>query len=244
MTAWLGGLAMLLVGPLRRRADADDPTPFVVTAAFSEWALNAVTLLVATGLFAAWRNVRDVGALPATHYGRLLLWKTGVVVALLVVARASRRHAERLDRFGDAPIPKLRRAVGVESVGAAVVLAITAYLTATPPASQTYAPAFTRSATDNGVTVTVHVDRTAVGPAQLVVSATRDGSRQRIARIGGSLSEVDPPVGPLPVTFRSTGVGRETATVTFPSPGSWSLMVTVQTSPIDSIAVSTTIRIR
>jgi copper transport protein len=245
MTAWLGGLAMLLVGLLRDPAhDEPDSHPAAVTAVFSEWALNAVTLLVATGLFAAWRNVREIGALTATHYGRLLLWKTGVVVLILIVARVARRHAERPDRSGEAPLPGLRRAVTVEAFGAAVVLAITAFLTATPPASQTYAPAVTRSATDDGITVTVHVDRTSVGVTQLVVSATRDGRPQRITGIGGSLSEVDPPVGPLPVTFRAAGVGRQIATVTFPDPGSWSLMVSVRTSPINAIAVSTTIRVR
>jgi copper transport protein len=245
MATWLGGLAMLLAGPLRSTGRAAPAAQaFTVTAAFSEWALNAVTLLVATGLFSAWRNVRDLGALTATHYGRLLLWKSGVVVTLLVIARVSRRQAERLDRTAGAPLPLLRRAVGVEAFGAAVVLGITGFLTGTPPASQTYAPAFTRSATSDGVTVTVHVDRTGVGTSQLEVSATRGGRAQRIAEIEGSLTETDPPIGPLAITFTDAGVGREVATVNFATPGDWSLALRVQTSPITAIAVTPTVHVR
>lgn len=242
---WLGGLVVLLVGPLRLARDADAvPEAFVMLAGFSEWALNAVTLLVTTGLFAAWRNVREAGALPATHYGRLLLWKSGVVVAVLVVARVSRRHAEGLDRRGDAPLPALRRAVLAETGGAVVVLGITAFLTGSALAAQTYAPALTRSATDDGTTVTVHVDRTGVGAAHLVVSTTRADRAQPISNVEGTLSEVDPPVGPIPVAFRADGSGREIATVTFPDAGEWSLSLEVETSSAQRIAVATTIRVR
>ena len=245
MATWLGGLAVLLLGPLRKVRDpAEMLVTFPLLAAFSEWALNAVTLLVATGLFAAWRNVRNVGALTATHYGRLLLWKTGVVVIVVVVARVTRRHAEGLDRRADAALPVLRRTVLAEASGAVVVLAITAFLTGTAQAAQTYGPAFTRSAVHDGVTVTVHVDRTHVGAAHLLVSTTRYGRVQSVARIEGSLSEVDPPVGPLPIGFRAAGPGREAATFTFPDAGQWTLTLDVQTATGQRIAVTTTIRVR
>ena len=63
-------------------------------------------------------------------------------------------------------------------------------------------------------------------------------------RLDGSLTEVNPPVGPLPLTFQSRGVGREVATVTFPSQGDWTVQLDVQTSAINEIAVSTTIPVR
>lgn len=241
MATWLGGIAMLLVGPLAGKDPRADP-PLGVTAAFSEWALNAVTLLVATGLFSAWRNVRSFGALTATHYGHLLLWKSAFVLVLLAIARVSRRQAAQ--RSGEATVPLLRRAVGAEAFGAAVILGITGFLTGAPLASQTYAPAFTRSATTGGLTVTVHVDRTGVGQAHLLVSAARAGTPQRIAHITGSLTEVNPPIGPLPVTFAGSALGREAATVTFPSAGDWSLQLRVQTSSITAVAVETTIHVR
>lgn len=247
MATWLGGLAMLLLGPLRRiRRDEAAADAVPVLAAFSEWAVNAVTLLVATGVFAAWRNVRSFGALTSTHYGTLLLWKTGFVVVILAVARVSRQHAEghgRARRVG-APPAVLRRTVLGEAGAAAVVLAITAFLTGTAQASQTYAPSFTRSGGQNGVIVTVHVDHTKVGLAHLVVTTTRGGKPQAITDIEGSLSEVDPPVGPLSLEFSAAGVGREVATVTFPDAGQWSLSLQVQTSPSNRLAVAATVQVR
>jgi copper transport protein len=242
---WLGGLAVLLLGPLRSVSNPKSaPESFPMLAAFSEWALNAVTLIVATGLFAAWRNVRTFGALTGTHYGRLLLWKSGVVVLVVVVARLSRRYAEGLGRRVGAPLPVLRRTVLAEASGAVAILAITAFLTGTAQAAQTYGPAFTRSAVHDGITVTVHVDRTHIGIAHLLVSTTRYGKVQAIESIEGSLSETDSPVGPLPIVFRAAGAGREAATFTFPGVGEWSLNLGVGTSNGQRIAVVTTVRVR
>ncbi|HVT65229.1 MAG TPA: copper resistance protein CopC [Mycobacteriales bacterium] len=245
MATWLGGLAVLLVGPLRDTTGPDpSPESFPMLEAFSEWALNAVTLIVATGLFAAWRNVRIVGALTGTHYGRLLIWKTAAVVLVVAVARLSRRYAEGLDRRAGAPLPVLRRSVVAEAAGAVAILAITAFLTGTAQASQSYGPAFTRSAVHDGVTVTVHVDRTHLGVAHLVVSTTRHGRVEPIESIEGSLSEAAPPVGPLPLVFHAAGSGRETATFTFPGVGDWSLNLGVGTESGQQIAVATNIHVR
>jgi copper transport protein len=245
MATWLGGLLVLLMGPLRAATEADDQTPtFPMLAAFSEWALNAVTLIVATGLFAAWRNVRDVGALTATHYGRLLLWKSGVVVVVVVVARLSRRHAEGLDRRAGAPLPVLRRTVLAEGAGALAVLVITAFLTGTAQAAQTYGPAFTRSASHDGIAVMVHVDHTHVGAAHVVVTTARGGSAQPISSITGSLTQTHPPVGPLPIVFRASGPGRQVGSFVFPDAGEWSMTIDVETSSHIPIAVATTIRVR
>ena len=120
---------------------------------------------------------------------------------------------------------------------------VTARLSRKRP-SAIYAPAFTRTATDSGITVVVHVDRTGVGTTRLVVSTTRGGEVQRITQIEGSLSELDPPVGPLPVSFKGAGPGREVAALTFPDAGDWSLELRVQTSAITAIAVATTIHVR
>jgi copper transport protein len=239
MATWLGGLAVLLVAFLR--GPTRDGTAAVV-AAFSEWALAAVALLVATGLFAMWRNVRHWGALTATTYGVLLLVKSGVVLVVCVVAYFSRRRARRI-ALGPTRdlLVGLRRTVTAEAGIAVVILGVTAALTGTAQAYEVYAPPFTRSATDAGITVQVHIDRPRVGNTTLVVSTFRNGAPQRMQHIDGSLTELNPPVGPLPVTFRSVGIGREVATVTFPDQGNWDVELDVQTSAINEIAVSTTI---
>ncbi|MFI6847042.1 FixH family protein [Kitasatospora sp. NBC_00085] len=89
MALWLGGLAALLVG-LRHGIGAD------VADRFSRLAFAAVAVLTATGIYQSWRGLGSWGALTGTEYGRLLLVKTGCVVAMLGVAWTSRSWLARL----------------------------------------------------------------------------------------------------------------------------------------------------
>ena len=88
MCVWFGGLLQLAVVVL------PDEEPDVVRAAatrFSRYAMGSVVVLVVTGLYQAWREAGIAGSLAATHYGRLLLVKTAIVVGVLLVAEFSRR---------------------------------------------------------------------------------------------------------------------------------------------------------
>ncbi|MGW4898600.1 copper resistance CopC/CopD family protein [Kitasatospora sp. NPDC004240] len=89
MALWLGGLAALTVG-LRHGLGA------AAVDRFSRLALGAVAVLAATGLYQSWRGLGSWGALTDTEYGRLLLVKTGCVIAMLGVAWISRAWAARL----------------------------------------------------------------------------------------------------------------------------------------------------
>ncbi|GAA2811242.1 FixH family protein [Kitasatospora sp. CM 4170] len=89
MALWLGGLATMLVG-LRHGIGAE------VADRFSKVAFGAVAVLTATGLYQSWRGLGSWGALTGTEYGRLLLVKTGCVVAMLGVAWVSRSRLARL----------------------------------------------------------------------------------------------------------------------------------------------------
>ncbi|MFB7619667.1 FixH family protein [Kitasatospora sp. NPDC056181] len=89
MALWLGGLAAMLVG-LRHGIGAD------VADRFSKVAFGAVAVLTVTGIYQSWRGLGSWGALTGTEYGRLLLVKTGCVVAMLGVAWISRSWLARL----------------------------------------------------------------------------------------------------------------------------------------------------
>ncbi|MFJ8431672.1 FixH family protein [Kitasatospora sp. NPDC094019] len=89
MALWLGGLAAMLVG-LREGIGAD------VADRFSRIAFGAVLVLVGTGVYQSWRGVGSWGALTGTDYGRLLLVKTGCVIAMLGAAWMSRGWLARL----------------------------------------------------------------------------------------------------------------------------------------------------
>ncbi|MFB6887925.1 FixH family protein [Kitasatospora sp. NPDC056327] len=89
MALWLGGLAALLVG-LREGVGAE------VADRFSRIAFGAVLVLAGTGVYQSWRGLGSWGALTTTDYGRLLLVKTGCVIAMLGAAWMSRAWLARL----------------------------------------------------------------------------------------------------------------------------------------------------
>src|SRR5215510_183691 len=92
MACWLGGLVMLvavvLVTPL------PDGLRVAVNR-FSSLALGAITVLVVTGAFQAWRQVGSLEALRDTDFGRLLLAKLVLVAAIVVAAAFSREIVNR-----------------------------------------------------------------------------------------------------------------------------------------------------
>jgi copper transport protein len=98
---------------------------------FSRLALMAVAVLVATGLYQAWREVGSVSALMDTAYGRLLLAK---VVVLLCVIGVARRSRGLVATWRSANEVALRRTVVLELAGASVLLLLAVLLSANAPA--------------------------------------------------------------------------------------------------------------
>ncbi|MER5861869.1 FixH family protein [Kitasatospora sp. NPDC002040] len=95
MALWLGGLTTLLLA-LRNGVGLR------AVELFSKLAFGAVAVLVLTGVYQAWRGLGSWGALVDTEYGRLLLIKTGAVVAMVGVAWFSRGWVARLRTGGEA----------------------------------------------------------------------------------------------------------------------------------------------
>jgi copper transport protein len=92
MSVWLGGL-VVLVGcllPAGTPSEVDDALP-----RFSRVAFGAVSVLVATGTYQAWRSVGSLPALWGTGYGRLLALKIAGVGALVGVGNLSRLAVRR-----------------------------------------------------------------------------------------------------------------------------------------------------
>lgn len=138
MAVWTGGLATLLVALWRHDRD---PGLERAIAAFSPVAMLSVVVLVATGGYQTWRQVRTLPALSDTGYGRLLVLKVGAVVVLVLLGAMARAWVRR-----QTPAPgtrpsrrppdrsRLRRSVLVEAGVAVMVLGLTAVLVGLEPA--------------------------------------------------------------------------------------------------------------
>ncbi|NUS12171.1 MAG: hypothetical protein HOY69_12340 [Streptomyces sp.] len=94
MAVWLGGLVTLLTA-LSLPSTAATLERAAVRR-FSAIALAAVTMLVGTGTYQAWRQIGTWKAFTDTSYGRLLLVKIGLVCCLVCVAWFSRRWTQSL----------------------------------------------------------------------------------------------------------------------------------------------------
>ncbi|MFF7176792.1 copper resistance D family protein [Streptomyces pseudovenezuelae] len=117
MAAWLGGLIALAASLFRPPAGRAVPASAVTR--FSRLAFTAVVLLVATGLYQAWRQVGSLEALSTTEYGRTLNLKAAVVALALTAAWFSRLWTAQLTREqpqearSAAPPARVTQAVGV-----------------------------------------------------------------------------------------------------------------------------------
>jgi putative copper export protein len=113
---------VLLCLPLLWRSDRDAARPLVprFIARFSRFALAASALVVLSGVVQAALEVGSWPALFTTGYGEMVLFKVGLLGAMLALALVNTRHAST-------------RGVRAELALGLVVLAVAALLTGTPP---------------------------------------------------------------------------------------------------------------
>lgn len=155
----------------------------------------------------------------------------------------------------------LRRSVLAEAAVAAVVLAITTVLTATPPgrsteeaartavpaggvlpASVTTIPFEVGTAGRGTVQITLDPGRTGDNAVQAVVYGP-DGSLAAVPELRLSLTLPDKDLGPIEVDLVDRGGYWSANTVTLPLPGTWTMKATVRVSEIDQVSEVRRIRV-
>ncbi|BBH69286.1 hypothetical protein ACTI_59710 [Actinoplanes sp. OR16] len=245
MAFWLGGLTVLAVFLLRRAATRELR---VILPSWSRWAAISVYWLVAAGLLQAVVQTGTWHALVDSDYGRLLLIKTGLVVAVLAVAAVSRQLVRR------AVTTRLRAAVAAEVVIAVVVLAVSAVLVQTNPARTVDVEAEAAAKAKGFVTTLnspIYAVQFEVFPAEVgeyntlhAFAYTPAGKPLTVVewKVTASLpergiEEIENPVGSL---LGNQGLGN----VVFPYPGDWQLKLTLRISDIDQATVTTTVPVR
>jgi copper transport protein len=134
--AWLGGLFFMGTVVLKQ-ADATAQT--AAARAFSPLASQAVVAVVATGVLQTFRIDRTPGALFSTGHGRLVLLKVVALGLMLFAANINRQRVARGFGVGTTAPSALRnvvrRAMLTEAGVGAVIVAATAALVASNPAT-------------------------------------------------------------------------------------------------------------
>jgi copper transport protein len=259
MSAWLGGLAVLLacVPAATRVLAPGDRTRLLaaVLVRFSALALAAVCVLAASGATQAILEVRRLDALTGSAFGRSVLIKAGLLLALIAFGAINRRRVvpalRRLAAIAASPGRPgrlLRLTLRSEIALVIVVLGVTGALTSyAPPTSADEGPQ-TVSRRMGPLDLELTVDPAAVGVNEMHVYLfrARDGTpftatKQLTVRV----SQPGKGIGPIDAHLRSAGPGHYLAdAVTLSPAGTWVIEVTDRVSEFDQYSTKATIHVR
>ncbi len=235
IVVWIGGLlALSLVG----RAWMSEPEAVRPINRFSLAAAVAVPLVIATGIAQTLELAGGLDDITATDWGRMLVTKVMVVIALVGIAGVSRWM---LRNDGAASI---RRTVIAEAVLGIVIVGLAAGMVAQPPRAGVPSLPFDQTITANGVIASLTVTPGHVGSNEVHLLITPPGGS--LTPVVSASARVLLPAADLPsapVTLIDEGPNHYSGTVTFPRSGDWTFEIVVQITDSDSALLKATVTI-
>lgn len=265
MAVWIGGLAMLVISfSVMERSGV---------TRFSSIAFVAVLTVIVSGSVQGLRQVGSLDALTGTSYGKLLIWKLVVVAAVLLMAAVARRATHgRLSLTGplaatadESPIEesagasvgaaavittaafdrqRLRKAVTIEAVLAAVVIVITSLLMAANPSRATASAPFSATLTSQGYLADITVEPARVGANEMhIYLSNPTSSLVQADAVTVTIQDPSRNVDPINVEVVKAGAGHVVSNgATFPYAATWRLVVKARYG-FDEIVFSTDVKV-
>ncbi len=259
MSAWLGGLVVLLACvPAATRALAAPERSRLLAATlvrFSPVALAAVGVLLVTGVTQALLEVRSLDAFTSTAYGRAVLIKAALLVALIGLGAVNRqRVVPALRGVAAAGAPPgatgrlLRRTLRAEVALVLVVLGVTGALTGYPPPAATAAGPQSVSKRMGPLDLELTVDpaQTGANALHVYLFRARDGAPfMQTRELTVQLSQPAKGIGPIDAHLHQAGPGHFLADALTLSPGgSWQIAITDRVSDFDEYTTKATVQVR
>ena len=243
MGVWAGGLVFLLI--TLHGNDPASPEALAHTRRFSRQAGLAVAAVAAPGTFALWRQAGSLDALRTTPSGTLLLVKLGIVAALVLLGAKNRRSLASADSSPGVALRAVRRTVGIEVVGMAAVISVTALVVNLAPARDVVSrPIAVTVKTATGL-VDITVDPAKRGANELHLYAlTKEGSRP-IEAITATLSNAASGVERLESRVVRAGPNHfQALSLDLPLAGTWRVDVSVKLDAFTEETGSATLTLR
>jgi copper transport protein len=259
MSVWLGGLVMLLfvLPGATRRLEARERSRLLaaVVVRFSPIALVCVTALLATGVTQALIDMGGLSPLLHTAFGRAVLIKFVLLMALVGLGAVNRQRVvpalRRLAAGGEPPGGAgrlLRRTLRAEVALVVVVLGVTSALVSYAPPKSAASGPFSTTKRIGPIELQTTVDPARVGANQLHVYlfAARSGApytKTRELTLQASLPSKG--IGPLQATMSKAGPGHYVANTLQLAPGGdWKLAVTDRVSAFDEYTTTLKLPVR
>ncbi|MGD9999830.1 MAG: copper resistance protein CopC [Ilumatobacteraceae bacterium] len=250
MSAWVGGLAVVVLLPPREM--------WAVAARFSPIALGSVATLAITGVVNAWRQSDSLGGLRDSSYGHWLIVKLVVIVGIVSIAAVNRWL---LNTNGRTPVvatsagaaarqpPErgMRRLVLVELIGIAIVFAATAGLVNAPPPRALAAPSLASvSVVKDGRVAQLTLDPAVTGGTVMhlyITSTTGSLDAPTDITVTATLPAQD--IGPLELPVQRAGPGHvQSNDADLPLAGRWRFDVTARFGEFEATVFSLELEIR
>jgi copper transport protein len=259
MSIWLGGLVTLVavLPGATRRLEQGDRTRLLaaVLTRFSAVALVVVVAILTTGLIQAYVEVRTLSHLLDTAFGRAVLIKICLLLALLGLGAYNRQRSvprvKQLAADGAATGRAgllLRRALRAEVALIAVVLGVTAALSSYAPSTAQQNGPFSTTKSLGPLQLQMTVDPARVGSngVHLYFFNQRDGSQFTGAKqVTATALQQSKQIGPLPEQVNHSGPGHYTVSgVLLSAPGDWLFDITVRVSEFDEYVTKVEVPIR
>jgi copper transport protein len=247
MAVWLGGLVTLLVVVARATRELEPPDRSRLLAAvlvrFSQAALIAVGVILISGLIQAYVLVRHPHALLDSGYGRAVLIKFCLLMALISLGAYNRyRSVPRLEKVaagGEAPGRAgllLRRALRGEVALLVVVLGVTGALASYAPSIAAQTGPYSTSTTLGPTSFQMTIDPARVGANEIhlyMFDAKSGAQYTGTKELDVTASDTDKGIT-LPLTPQLSGPGHYTIPGALLSvPGTWKIGVTLRVSAFD-----------
>ncbi len=244
MAVWLGGLAaLLLVAPRATRElepSARSRLLAAVLARFSRVALISVGAILLTGLIQAYVYVRHLDALTETGYGRAVLIKFLLLMALIGLgAYNQRRSVPRLERIaagGGSPGRAgllLRRALRAEVALLVVVLGVTAALASYAPPVTAQSGPFSTETQFGPIQLEMTVEPARVGGNEIHIylfDARSGAPFAKVKQLTATAALPDKQIS-LPLEPQLSGPGHYTiAGALLSAAGEWRIALSVRVS--------------
>lgn len=260
MAIWLGGLAaLLLVLPSATRSATEPANRGRLLAGplarFSTIALVMVVLIMATGLIQAYVYVRDLGDLLSTGYGRAVLAKFLLLLAVIGIAAYNRRNViprlKRIAELGGSPgLPGvlLRRALRGEVALLAVVIGVTAALASYAPPVSAQAGPFSITTEVGPTTLEMDVDPAEVGANVMHIyffDAKTGAPYKRGKELKVTATLPSKRIGPLPLSAQKAGPGHWVIPdALLNAPGEWEVELVLRVSAFDEYTKKIAVPVR